>query len=284
MESRIRAVLELTRIEHSLMLAIAVTAAELIVRGLPTLPVFVLSLITPVFISMASFAINDYYDLEADRLNGKRRPLVRRVLRPKDALNITAMCLVVGIGASFFINYYAFTIAVVFGILALLYSYKLKGIVLLGNTYIALSMAIPFIFGNYVVSNNIGTGIVLVSLMIFLSGLAREIHGTIRDVRGDRKARSFRTLPGVIGIRPSAVLALLFYLIAITISILLFMFIRPFAGNRFYAILIAVSDLLLLYVGIGYLAVPKQKFYDKSRNVSLAGMTIALIAILLAPL
>ncbi|MEM3228556.1 MAG: hypothetical protein QW549_03130, partial [Candidatus Micrarchaeaceae archaeon] len=73
--NKIGAILRLTRIEHSVMLIIAVVAAELIAsRSLPDYFVLALSLITPIFISMASFAINDYFDIETDRLNKKSRP------------------------------------------------------------------------------------------------------------------------------------------------------------------------------------------------------------------
>ncbi|HUB92789.1 MAG TPA: UbiA family prenyltransferase, partial [Candidatus Saccharimonadales bacterium] len=71
---KFKAVLKLTRIEHSIMLVIAVLAAELIAKGLPSLPILVLSLIAPVFISMAAFAINDYFDLKVDKINKKMRP------------------------------------------------------------------------------------------------------------------------------------------------------------------------------------------------------------------
>lgn len=282
----IKAVLRLTRIEHSVMLVIAVIAAELIARGIPSIPVFILSLVTPIFISMAAFAINDYFDLKVDKINKKKRPLVTMELFPDDALRITALCLVVGILASAFINLYAFLIALVFGLLALLYSYRLKGIPLIGNAYIGFSMAIPFIYGSYVVSSSIGLNIILVSLMIFFSGVAREIHGTIRDLHGDVGARNLSTLPSIIGVEGSAMLAMLLYLLAIIISVYLFSFIPPFRSNLFYIVLIAVSDLMLLYTGLGYLQRHKRNssFYDNARNVSLAAMVVALLAILLAPL
>jgi len=41
---------------------------------------------------------------------------------------------------------------------------------------------------------------------------------------------------------------------------------------------------MLLYVGVGYIARPVQKFYDKTRNISLFAMGLALIAFLLCVL
>ena len=71
------AVLKLTRIEHSVMLAIAVVAAELISGVLPSPGIFVLALIPPIFVSMGAFAVNDYFDIKVDRFNKRYdRPLV----------------------------------------------------------------------------------------------------------------------------------------------------------------------------------------------------------------
>lgn len=281
---KVKAILRLTRIEHSIMLVIAVLAAEMIAKGLPSIPVLVFSLITPIFVSMAAFAINDYFDLKVDRINKKNRPLVTGELKQVHAIYITLACLIIGILASLMINFDAFIIAVVFGVLALLYSWRLKGVVLLGNAYIAFSMAIPFIFGSYVVSNTVGSSIILVSLMIFLSGMAREIHGTVRDLKGDSVARNLHTLPKAIGISASAWLALLIYLAAIFLSVYLFFYVAPFAYNLLFALLIGTADLMLLYTGIGFISRHDQRFYDQARNISLAAMALALIAVLLVPL
>lgn len=279
------AILKLTRIEHSVMLVIAVLAAELIVKGLPNPFILLMSIITPVFISMAAFAINDYFDIEVDRFNKKmQRPLVNGSLKPLDAIYVTAITLVIGIMASAFINLYCFAIALIFGALALLYAYKIKEMLFWGNAYIAFSMAIPFIFGNYVVSISLKQSIILITLLIFFSGLAREIHGTIRDLKGDIKIRNVKTLPRVIGISGAATLALVFYLIAILISIYLFMYYEPFKLNLIYILPIGITDIILLYLGIKYIYERSERFHSFARNASLAAMGTALLAFLLAPI
>jgi len=282
---KLAAIMKLTRIEHSIMLVIAVIAAELITGSLPSLFILAMSLITPIFISMSSFAINDYFDIEVDRLNNKtKRPLVNGSLKPRDAVIIAIVCLIIGIGASLLINWYCFAIALVFGSLAMLYSYKLKEKLFWGNAYIAFSMAIPFIFGNYVISYNLRFSIILISLIIFLSGLAREIHGTIRDLKGDTKARNANTIPKVIGVKASALASLVLYVIAIIISLYLFFALEPFEYSITYIVLITVTDIMLLYVGLKYVYVHTDAFYKSTRNISLVAMSIALIAFLLTPL
>ena len=278
-------ILKLTRIEHSIMLVIAVLAAEIIVGGkLPSASTLAFSIITPIFVSMGAFAINDYFDVDVDRLNKKNRPLVTGSLSRVDALYVTIASMAIGAGASYFINIYCFAIAIFFAVISILYSYRLKETLFWGNAYVAISMVIPFVYGNYVMSLTLSPAIVIVSAIIFASGLAREIHGTIRDYKGDSKARNVRSFPKTIGISGSAWLSLLLYLAAIALSVYLFINVRPFAYNIVYAIPVAVTDLLLIYVGIGYITNPKQQFYDRTRNMSLAAMVIALIAFLLSAL
>lgn len=280
------ATLKLTRVEHSLMLSVAVVAAELLAGGIPSPAAFLLSLIAPVFISMGSFAVNDLFDIKVDKLNKKERPLVDGSLMPSDAVKIAIACFSIGIAAALLLNLYALVIAASFAALAVLYSYVLKETFLLGNIYIAFTMVIPFIFGSYVVANSVPYSVLLISAMVFFSGLAREIHGTVRDYRGDVKVRKAKTLPRVIGMQASSILALLLYLIAIAISAYLFLEVLPFQLNPAYGAIVLVSDLMFLYVGLGYLYKKKhaQRFYDSTRDVSLLAMIFALIAIILAAL
>ena len=278
---KIKDIIKLTRIEHSLMLIIAVVAAEMIALGLPGTNVLILSIITPVFISMGAFAINDYFDIETDRINRKKNPLLKGSLKPVDALYITAVSMIIGIAASAMINAYCFAIAIIFAALSILYSYRMKNMLLLGNAYIAVSMAIVFIFGAYVVSNVIRPAVLLIIAMIFLSGLAREINGTVRDMEGDVKARKVRTLPVVIGRKAAVAVAFILYMIAIGITLYLFLEIQPFMYNFYYGVLIAISDILVFNSGIIFLLGDK-KSYRRARNTSLAGMGLALIAILIA--
>jgi geranylgeranylglycerol-phosphate geranylgeranyltransferase len=282
--NKVIALLRLTRIEHSIMLVIAVLIAEIITRALPVLQILLLSIITPIFISMASFAINDYFDVDSDRLNKRYdRPIISGDISRKGALEVAVASFIIGVAASAFINYAAFIIALVFGALAFLYSYKLKDMLLLGNAYIAFSMAIPFIYGNFVVSGSFNPNILIISAIIFLSGLAREIHGMIRDYKGDRMARRSRNLLSYASKASASLLSLILYSSAIILSIFMFFYLKPFAYNIIYIIPIAVVDMLLLYVSIGYLASSRSgSFYAFSRNISLGAMALALVAYLLA--
>ncbi len=282
--NKLAAVLKLVRIEHSIMSAVAVIAAELIAGRLPGLPLLLLSLVAPVFLNMTSFAINDYFDIETDRLNKKKRPLVTGDLAPDTALYITGITLVVGVAASYFINTACFEIAIIFGIFDVLYSYKLKDILLVGNSYVALSMAIAFVYGSYVVTPALGPAITIVTVLVFFSGMAREIHGTIRDYRGDLRARGAKTLPMAIGMRSASMIAFALYLCSALLGVYLFLYVAPFRLNIAYSLIFGVAMAMLFYVGVIFITSKRQKDYDRTRNISLAAMAIAIIALLIAPL
>ena len=281
---KITAMLKLTRVEHSIMLVVAVLAAELIAGYLPNPFILAMSIITPIFVSMGSFAINDYYDVESDRLNKRTdRPIVNGSIKRNEALWVAYSCFIIGVIASLFINVYAFAIALIFSTLAVLYSYKMKDMLLLGNIYIAFSMIIAFIYGNYVVADKINISILLIGITIFLAGLAREIHGMIRDYIGDAKTRKTRNLIFHIGAKKSSELAFVLYIEAIAISIYMFFFTAPFAYNLVYIVFIAAADAALAWIAAGFILQKKsRRFFNISRNVSLAAMAVALLSFLLS--
>ncbi len=284
--SKLRAFMKLTRIEHSIMLVLAVLAAELISGHIAVGVGFVASLVTPILVSMGSFAINDYFDAETDRANGfKDRPIVSGAISKKDAFMWAVGLLVVGALVSALINVYALVIAVVFAALAFLYSYRLKDTLLVGNIYIAFSMVIPFIYGDFVVSKSFNILIILISMTIFLSGLAREVHGMIRDREGDSKVRRSKNLMHYMKPASAGLVSLALYLEAIFISLYLFIsYYPPFYHNIVYLVPIVIADIILLYVAFGELLASgdKRGFHRLSRNLSLAAMAVALLAYLFA--
>ncbi len=283
--NKLEAFMRLTRIEHSAILVFAVIAAELISSGLPKLPILALSLIVPIFISMSSFAINDYFDVEADRANKRLgRPIASGQISKNGALAISIICMAIGIGASLFINLYAALIAIIFGALAVLYSYRLKDMLMVGNIYIAFTYGIAFIFGDLVVSKTLLIGIVAIFFAVFLAGLAREIHGMVRDYEGDSRARKTKNLLHYISKTRAAQIALVLYVESIMITIFLFFFDFPFRFNVYYLVPIAIGDLIIAYVAVACLIRNDLKTYRFTRNLTLVAMGVSLLGYLLAPL
>ena len=284
------ALFKLTRFEHSIMLVVAVLAAELIAGGLPIAPILALSLVSPIFNSAGAFAINDYFDVETDRMNGMvGRPLVSGSLGRRTAFGVAAFCCFAAVVMSAFINAYAFVIMLLFAALSYYYSARLKDLPLVGNLYVALSYAIPFVFGAVVVSDSVSPVIWLVFFVALLSGLGREVHGAIRDREGDAKTRGTKNIVYHLGEKKSAYFAFVLYAEAIAISEFLFVYkpigiYTPFAFNAVYIVPITVANLALFYVAAKYMTNPTKGFHGLARNLSLGAMALALITYLAAAL
>ncbi len=281
--------IKLTRFEHALMLAFAVFIAETIaLHAIPPLTsiAILLSLLVPIFSEMGSFALNDYLDIETDRLNKKKdRPLVNGTINPQFALYFSIFCLVLSIVLAYFVNYFAFVIALLFNALAVLYNWKLKDLPLVGNFYIGLTMAIPFIFGFYVVSGS-GTGMISITSQIlllaalgFVAGLAREIIKSAQDLEGDVKARGSKTLPAVIGKRNSIIVAIILYMLFVPLTY----FALNGATNILANILIVAGDLLILKICLE-LYLEKPNSFKTARKMSLIAFAIGLIGLFIAVL
>lgn len=274
----------LTRIEHSVMLCAAVLIGEIIALGrLPPLDFMLLTLIPPFFIGLSSFAINDYFDVEADRKNKRLdRPLVSGEIKMGEALAISLAAFLAGSAASWFINPACFLIALAFGLFAFLYSYKLKDVALVGNTYIAFTMAIPFIFGNMAVSPSISQPALLLALIAFVTGLGREIMGTVRDLEGDR-LRGSATLPMIIGAQMSLLFSSFLYILAVLASAFPFMFAEQYKNDFNYLIPVLICDAILLYIAARAPS-NSSEFLKQSRTLSLIAMAFGLLAFLLGAL
>ncbi len=278
-------VMKLTRIEHSLILVIAVVAAEIILGFHISAYTFLVALVPPIFVSMGAFAINDYFDVDVDRKNRHYdRPLVNGSLKAGQAVIISAVSLIIGIVASALINIWAFAITIIFAVLSYLYSYRLKEVLLAGNIFISLTMVIPFIYGNFVVSETLSWNIILISIIVFLSGMAREIHGMVRDIRGDRLARRIRNVVYYIGTKNSNIVAMILYLEAVAVSVFMFFFLPPFAGNALYIVPILAVDAALVYDSLVYFTKGSKAMYRLSRNMSLAAMFTAVLVFIAASL
>lgn len=268
----------LTRFEHALMLAFAVLIAETAALGYipPLNPIIVLSFLVPILSEAGSFALNDYLDIETDRFNRKTdRPLVKGTLSPEFALYFSVFCLAFSVLFAFFINTISFTIALAFNFLAVGYSWKLKDLPLVGNIYIALTMAIPFIFGNFVVSDALSPVVVILALLGFVAGVAREIVKSVQDMEGDVKVRGSKTLPVIIGKTPSLVIAIGLYLIFILLSTTPFFF-----GLEFSVLglgLIVLADVLIL--AICYKIIKND--FSFARNASMGAFFLGMLGFLL---
>ena len=156
----------------------------------------------------------------------------------------------------------------------------LEQLVLMGNLFIAFSMAVPFVYGNYIVSNSINSAILLLALVAFSTGFGREIIKSVQDMKGDR-AGGRRTLPVAMGGRFSVYFAAFYVVLAIAISPVPFLTLPKFSGDWLYLAPVILTDLMLLWSVYLSLAM---KELEKVRKISLCALGIGLVGFLLGAL
>jgi len=283
MFKKLKALWDLTRLEHGIIYAISLLVSLTIAyHRLPDDAVLVVSgVVAVVTAEMGAFALNDYFDVDVDRKNHRTdRPIVRGDVTRQEALALTVVSFVVSVIAGYFFNNTgALVVLVVLILFGILYDYKLKEYGILGNVYIAFTMAAPFLFSSMLFKDS--RVLLLLAAIAFLVGLGREIMKGIMDVEGDA-LRDVKTVARVYGTNVAKYVAVVLYLISVLLAPVPFIFNidEHFYHNLNYAALAALASLILLYVSVSLLRGHDRKTISRARKVTLVGMVVALIAFL----
>ncbi len=157
--------------------------------------------------------INDYYDVEVDRINKPQRPLPAGDISVSVALKTAWIEFMVGIFLSFLVTAAIGLMTLVIAALLFWYSYSLKKSGLLGNMLVSFICGLTFIYGALVVGN-LREGL-FPAMFAFLFHLGREVVKTMQDIPGDA-SHGIRTFPLRRGKRDALILLRgLFFLLAI---------------------------------------------------------------------
>jgi geranylgeranylglycerol-phosphate geranylgeranyltransferase len=272
----LRASVSIVRPINCAMIGFAVIIGYFVSRPASVSPVaIVLGFVTGFAICAFSMVVNDYYDIEVDRVNQPARPLPSGQLSKNGAIGIAALMLLVGFGATaLLMNLGGVLIVALYSLLAWLYDFRAKKFGLAGHLIVASSLAIPFIYGGV-----ISGGQVLDSLLLFmastsfLAGVGREVVKAMADVPGDQK-RGVRSYASVHGLRPAAALGALFFLAAVATSLLPLLL---FSVNIFYKVGVVLPDAAFVYLAYRILTRPDVKGALSVKKTALMGMLVGLI-------
>jgi len=186
-------------------------------------------------------AINDFFDVDIDRLNRPDRPIPRGALTKRDAAMVWLVTTIVAILLNLLLSLPA--LLIVLGSLALMFVYSaaLKRTALAGNLTVAVMVGMAFIYGA-TVAGDVVRGLVPAAFA-FLLVLAREIIKDVEDIEGDR-AHGARTYPIIRGARPALAIAS-----GVLASLILTTVVAHFSGLYSGWFIIAVSpvDAIVAY-------------------------------------
>ncbi len=226
------------------------------------------------FITAASNTINDYYDVEIDRINKPNRPIPAGIVKRKHAFVFSLFLYAAGILLGILINLTAFVIALSTSLLLFFYSAKLKRTVLLGNLAVSLSTALAFIYGGVAVGrvNNA----IIPAVFAFMMHFGREIIKDMEDIEGDKKNRAI-TLPVRFGLIPAKWSATIIFFLLFILTIIPFM-INIYGIWYFLIVLLGVNS-ILVYTIIRMWQHSSKKNFAQLSILLKADMIVGLLAI-----
>ncbi|MCG3120131.1 MAG: Protoheme IX farnesyltransferase [bacterium] len=258
---RLYALIIITRPLNVAITGVSILVAALLVRPFHfTLPVLY-AVISAMLIAAGANVINDFFDLDIDRINRPQRILPAGRLAPKTALTFTIFLLACGNFFSILINKSVALIAIITSLLLVVYSWKLKRQPLSGNVAVSLATALAFIYGALAAQaglaplalpSNFDTwksgwrAGMFPALFSFLMHFGREVIKDIEDQAGDA-AMQARTLPLVHGLRTAQSAATVAFGLLLVVTVVPFQ-LGIYSATYFWIILLGVDPVLLLAV------------------------------------
>ena len=139
-------------------------------------------------ITGAGNVINDYYDIESDKINKPKRPIPSGKVSLNSALFFAYGLFVIGIMLSF-INFFMFLIAFINSVILIFYSRNFQNKILIGNISIGYLAGSTFLYGGAAAGKPelLATPLIL-GLLAGLATIAREIVKDLEDIEGDKRS------------------------------------------------------------------------------------------------
>jgi len=178
---------KLMRPVNCLMTSVAVFIGGLLVSAaapFPWLDRIAIAMGAAFMIAGAGNAINDYLDVDADKINRPRRPIPSGMVYKRSALVFSITLFLIGITLAGIINWVTFAIAILNSFILIIYSTHLQNKMFMGNVAISYLVASGFLFGGAAL-NGVALPFML-ALLAGLSNMSREIVKDLEDMEGDR--------------------------------------------------------------------------------------------------
>lgn len=196
---RMLGLFRLFRFELPLTAGVCVILGELLALGtLPTTAEILLGFLSFFFISAAALILNDYFDLETDKINAPERPLPAGLVTDRDVILLSISVTILGFTTGYLIGFEALLAVVLVWAVGFLYNWRFKKAGFVGNLMVSFSVGMTFIFGGITVDRPFEIIVWFFAIIVSLINLGEEIAADAMDIEGDRKAGS-RSLALVFG-------------------------------------------------------------------------------------
>ncbi|HRK72987.1 MAG TPA: geranylgeranylglycerol-phosphate geranylgeranyltransferase [Rhodothermales bacterium] len=227
-------------------------------------------------IGAGSNAINDYFDIEIDRINRPNRPLPSGVLSRQEAWWIWATLSFFGMGMAVIVSVMHLFIAVI--CVGLLYAYSrwFKKMPFWGNLMVAGIGSLGIGYGALIMGGVQRVAWAL--LFAFWATLARELVKDIQDMPGDQVVGA-RTLPIVWGELPTRILASFCIGITVLITPLPYLWAQY---NGIYLMIIGLTNAVFIYAAY-VLAQQEEQQTARTSSLLKGGTMLGMLALATQP-
>lgn len=278
---KIKSIIQLFRPDLSLAAGICVVVGEMVALGhFPQFSDIILGFAVGFFISSSTLILNDYFDLETDKINAPNRPLPSGMIKSRLVIFLSIITALIGLLAAFFISFTALVVAIIFWIIGFLYNWKLKRTGLLGNLLVSSSVAITFIFGAIVVGNPWNVVVWIFSAIAFFIDLGEEIAADALDMEGDKKINS-QSLALKYGQNNALKISAFIFAVVVLISII--PFVMGWLGIT-YLVMIIIMNVIIIFSTFKLLKSPIMDEKRKYARFIYLGATLGLVAFIIGQL
>lgn len=268
----------LIRFELPFSAGVCVVLGQLLALGeFAPLIVTIFGFLSVFSISASILVLNDYFDIETDKVNAPQRPIPSGLVKPNEALLLSIFLLFIGFFLSYLISITALMIAIGLVIVGFLYNRKFKKSGLLGNLMVSFSVGMTFIFGGASVGLPFNKIVLFFGVIAALIDLGEEIAADAMDMKGDLLIKS-NSLAIKFGKQTALRISVNIFFIVILLTFI------PFVNNWFpiiYLIPISIIDITIAYSSLRLLRSRKEEGRKYIRWIYLGGTIGLLIFIIM---
>lgn len=190
-KQKITGLLTLFRFELPLFAGANVVVGQIMALGaVPPFRESVLGFTSVFLISATALILNDYFDLETDRINAPDRPLPSGKVTPNEALILSIFVTLLGFAASALVSVPVFLTTLLVWLVGVFYNWRFKRSGIWGNLMVSFSVGMTFLFGAIAVGKPFARLVWFFCAIAFLINLGEEIAADAMDMAGDRAAGS----------------------------------------------------------------------------------------------
>lgn len=184
--NKVKGFFRLLRFELPIAAGVCVVMGQILaLDNFAAISTIVLGFVSVFLISASILVLNDYFDVETDKINAPERPIPSNLVTPSEALLFSLFLLITGLLLSYLISSTALIISMVLSLIGFLYNRYFKKTGLTGNLMVSFSVGMTFIYGGASVGEPFNKIVLLFGLVAALIDLGEEIAADAMDIKGD---------------------------------------------------------------------------------------------------